>query len=111
MVRTGAPPLVEGSLLRLGASSEGSARRSSSTMEPPGAKGDPSSLFGTTTSCGSVLWLPGARTGFLQALQALHKNWLMLVGSLVRLTGYVETSGADLDVPLNLLTLLEGFIH
>ena len=47
----------------------------------------------------------------MQALQALHKNWLMLVGSLVRLTGYVETSGADLDAPLNLLTLLEGFIH
>lgn len=47
----------------------------------------------------------------MQALQALHKNWLMLVGSLVRLTGYVETSGADLDAPLNLLTLFEGFIH
>jgi hypothetical protein len=47
----------------------------------------------------------------LQALQALHKNWLMLVGSLVRLTGCVETSGADLEAPLNLLTLFEGFIY
>ncbi len=33
-----------------------------------------------------------------------------LVGSLVRLDGYVETSGADLDAPSTLLGLFEDFI-
>jgi hypothetical protein len=110
MVRTGAPPLVEDSLLRLGASSEGSARRSSSTMEPPGAKGDPYIVVWDH----NILWkrsmVAGGEDGLFAGFAGLAQK-LAHAGALVRLTGYVETSGADLDAPLNLLTLFEGFIH
>ena len=52
----------------------------------------------------------GGEDGLFAGFAGLAQK-LALVGSRVRLTGYVETSGADLDAPLNLLTLLEGFIH